>query len=369
MTYASLEREQSYNLVILGAGTGGSTVAAGFVDFPGVNVTLVENPYDNGGSSKGLRVARRGLIAVGDTRQGLLALSNAPQALKDYWNSRYTEADGPALAGHAVGNLILADAICERDGDVYAALDDVAAVYDLGMWGRVLPVTAQDANLHITLPDGEVFDGEHEAEESKRPSFYGSHIGFDIEDVKIDARVEQAIVNADMVMIAPGDLYTSIGPLLATGGMREALDKAGPKLLVSNLMNRPTHTVGYEVRHYIEEYERILGAPGMIDYALVNIGDFPSAALQKQRQQGSRPVRIRARALRRTGVTAIGADLISQDTPEPAAADALAASRSTIRHDGEKVAAETVKLLHGLSTSEPVRVRSRQATIRVSAAA
>jgi uncharacterized cofD-like protein len=318
--------ESLMRVAVIGGGTGNSTVLAGLKPWARENLTAIVNTFDDGG------------IAVGDLRQCARAMSNLHPDSLHVLEDRFGLGSGLSdmnVDGQTVGNLIFEKAHQSFAGDperIIAAYSDIYQVV-----GKVLPVSHDSRRLRITLPDGNIIDGEHNAEETEISSFRGSIIGFDMDDTDISPEAEAAIAEADMVVLAPGDLYTSLAPTLVVRGMREALSKATAVVQVSNLMNRNRHTVGFSVLDYAAEYERIIGAR-VIDRVLYNTADPDAEALAAQAEEGSYKVRVNEDELTKAGISAVGKDLISRNKVILGAHDKLAHTRSQIRHDPAKVA-------------------------------
>jgi len=325
-------------IVVIGGGTGNSTVLSGLKPWVGDGLTAIVSAFDDGGGTGKLRDEYEGLLAVGDLNQCLVALSNSPKEELELLRHRFHEGvkNGVlGLHGQTLGNLILAAASQNNGGNFGEALRLVGRMFNIT--GKVLASSHDNRRLQITLPDGRVIKGEHEAEITELPSFKGAHMGFNKETTRICEEAKQAIEEADMVVLAPGDLYTSLAPNLVVQGMTEALESANAVVLVCNLMNRSRHTVGFSALDYAKEYERIIGAP-VIDRVLYNTQAPDAASLKAQAKLGSHPVLADAEALQAAGYTPVGKDLMSRKAPIVSQDDALAATRSTIRHDPDQVA-------------------------------
>lgn len=325
-------------VVVIGGGTGNSTVLSGLKPWVGDGLTAIVNTFDDGGGTGKLRDEYANLLAVGDLNQCLLALSNLSNDELSLLKHRFEEGLGEGslgLHGQTLGNLILAAASQLRGGNFADALSLVSRLFNIT--GTVLPASHDNRRLEIVLPDGRLIHGEHEAEMTDEPSFKGASVGFDKEPTVISKEARQAILRADLVVLAPGDLYTSLAPNLVVRGMREALEEATAVVLICNLMNRSRHTADFSALDYAQEYERLIGAR-VIDRVLYNTELPQAAALQAQAAVGSQPVVADVEALRSAGYQPIGKDLLSREEVVPHPNDALAATRSVIRHDPVKVA-------------------------------
>lgn len=331
--------------VVIGGGTGNFTVLSGLRPHIGEGLTAVVGMADDGGSTGVLR-DERGVLPPGDVRQCLVALSNSPQETRDFFNHRLSKGktENSGLAGHTIGNIMIAGAQEMMDGDINAALDMVGRVFDIK--GRVIPATVDDRRLRLTTVDGEVIEGEHVAEESSIPSLRGAKVGFDVEPTKINERAEAAIKEADLVVIAPGDLYTSIAPALAVRGMREALKASQGVVQVANLMNRERHTAGFSVSTHASEIERIVGEP-VLGHVIYNTEEPDKETLARYAGQGEYLVEADLDELARATYHAIGKPLLSHAEVKLDPNDAIAATRSLIRHDPQKVAHALLGVYYG----------------------
>jgi uncharacterized cofD-like protein len=342
MSTLEMNAEPTVKTVVIGGGTGNSTVLKGLKHIVREGLTAMPSTFDDGGGTGNLRdeYEDHDLVAVGDGRQCLDAMSFASDRLRAGLNKRLEGGRNigkVTLQGQTVGNLNLAG-FYQEFGDISEALEVAGEMYQIK--GRVMPPTHDVRRLVFNLPNGKEIYGEHEAEETKIASFKGAHIGFDKGEAKLSEEAEQALHEADFVVVAPGDLYTSVGPVLAVGGMKEAL-KARPTIMVANLMNRKYHTRGFTALDYAQEYERILGNEGgdpIIDRVIYNTETLDPEALAEQIQKGSRPVRPNVKGLRNYGFNPVGADLISPLTPNIDPNDAIGDTRSLIRHDPNRVA-------------------------------
>ena len=324
-------------IVVIGAGTGNSTVLAGLKPWIGNSLTAVVNTFDDGGGTGKIREEYNG-IAVGDMRQCARAMSDYSQDALAVLEGRFPEGTGRSgmnLTGQNPGNILF-----EQIHQLFA--DDpqkiVAIISELfNVRGKVLPASNDSRRLRITLSNGDCIEGEHTADETLTSSFKGAQINFIGGLTTISESAKEAIAAAEMVIIAPGDLYTSVGPNLVVIGMKEALKKATMVVMVSNLMNRNRHTVGYDVDDYAQEYERLIGDK-VIDYVLYNSQTPERTALLEQALLGSRPVLANHKALARSGYKPVGKDLLSEKIVIVDPHDAIAENRSRIRHDPQKVA-------------------------------
>ncbi len=305
-------------IVAAGGGTGLPRVLAGLA--PGVepeagrpvDVTAVVTTADDGGSSGELRRAY-GTPAPGDVRNCLVALAEGPNPLAAVLQHRF---EGGALDGHTVGNVLLT-ALAQRLGNFG---DAVAAVADLlGARGRVLPGAAGPVELVARLEDGRVVRGECAI----------ARAGGRIREVRLARPVDapadavRAVLGADLVVLGPGSLYSSILASLLAGGMAEALrETSAVRVLVVNLFTQPGETDGYAASDHVRAVTQHLG--DVVDVALVQRPPLPPALVAAQAGRGARPVAFDRDALEALGTVPRVTDLLA---PGGAA-----------RHDPQKVA-------------------------------
>ncbi|HET8541363.1 MAG TPA: gluconeogenesis factor YvcK family protein [Anaeromyxobacter sp.] len=305
-------------IVAAGGGTGLPRVLAGLApgvepeDGRPVHVTAVVTTADDGGSSGELRRAY-GTPAPGDVRNCLVSLAAGPSPLAALFQHRFA---GGALAGHTVGNVLLT-ALAQRLGDFGRAV--AAAGELLGARGRVLPGAAEPVELVAQLEDGRVVRGECAI----------ARAGGRVREVRlaraVDAPAEaiEAVLAADLVVLGPGSLYSSILASLLGRGMADALRAtAATRVLVVNLFTQPGETDGYRASDHVRAVTRHLG--DVVDVALVQRAPVPAALAARQAELGAEPV-----ALDRAGVEALGV--------VPRVADLLGPGELP-RHDPHQVA-------------------------------
>jgi uncharacterized cofD-like protein len=337
--FASLPR----NIVYIGGGTGASTVGEGLTAEPltGEGVTAIVTTFDDGGGTGELRRVYTELPGVGDIRQNMRSQSRLSAKALAILEGKFGEGDLSELLnikGQNPGNLLIASSLLSEfkaGGNFSSALGIVAEIYQTK--GSVVPSSNDIRTLRFELPNGKVIEGEHAAEQSKIPSFKGTNIRFNQDDTNISEEAEAKIKGAEMVVLAPGDLYTSIGPNLVLRGMKEALMEANVVVMISNLMNRKRHTRGFTTLDYAQEYTRLIGAP-VIQRVIYNTEPLDEVALAEQALEGSHPVRPNVRGLKRAGYTVRGFNLLSTQLVGIDSEDLLKDDRTKIRHDPAKIA-------------------------------
>src|SRR3979411_1071110 len=255
-------------VVALGGGTGLSTMLRGLKKYTG-NLTAIVTVADDGGSSGKLRAEHR-ILPPGDFRQCITALADVEPLMTTLFQHRFKEG---SLNGHSFGNLFIM-AMAEITGDFDPAIRESGRV--LAVRGQIVPSTLRDVTLIAEMADGQTRIGE-----SSIPHANGNGDGngavataikrfFLQPEPTINPEAEEAILNAEMIIIGPGSLYTSIMPNLVVDGMAEAL-KASPaiKVFVCNVATQPGETDAFRVSDHLQAIERHLGT-NIFDFVVVN---------------------------------------------------------------------------------------------------
>lgn len=323
------------NVVVIGGGTGSFTLLGGLKKYTH-HITALVNMVDDGGSTGVLR-DELGVLPAGDVRQCLVALSSSPK-VRDLFNYRFDEG---SMKGHAFGNLFMA-ALEKMTGSFADAVETAGEV--LGIYGRVHPITLDNTTMSIRLEDGTVVNGQHAAESLVIPK--GQRPWLELSPpASINPRARQAILDADLVVIAPGLLYGSLAPALLVRGVTRALaETSAKKVYVCNLVNKPGQTDDFTVIEYADEIERFSGVK--LDYVLYNNHRPSQKLIDRYARDGEMLVEWDEAALVKKHYHASGKRLIAETVwvNHNAAADPLAAQRSLIRHDADRVARELMRI-------------------------
>jgi uncharacterized cofD-like protein len=256
-------RARGPRVVAIGGGTGLSVLLRGLKQVTS-NITAVVTVADDGGSSGKLRT-ELGLPPMGDIRMCIAALADAEPAMSSLLQYRFPAAEGDdsSFPGHAFGNLLIA-ALTDVNGDFEEGVRQSNRV--LAVRGSVVPVAGQPITLHAELADGTQLEGESQIERSQGIK----RIWITPEDVKPSAEALTAIGTADVVVIGPGSLYTSLLPPLLVPGMREALSETrAARVFVCNVATQLGETEGYKVSDHLTALATH-GLGGLIDAVLVN---------------------------------------------------------------------------------------------------
>jgi uncharacterized cofD-like protein len=251
-------RGRGPRIVAIGGGTGLSSLLRGLKTYTS-NLSVIVTVADDGGSSGRLRDEYR-ILPPGDFRQCLIALADAEPLMKQLFDHRFKEG---SLDGHSFGNLFIM-AMADVTGNFEQALRESARV--LAVKGTIVPSTLHDVTLVASI-NGSTVEGESKIPKHKGPI---SHVFLKPEGAQINPEAAQAILTAELIVIGPGSLYTSILPNLLVEGMVEAI-KASPaiKVLVCNLAAQRGETDGYDVDDYLKAISEHAGS-NLFDFVLVN---------------------------------------------------------------------------------------------------
>lgn len=321
------------SIVVIGGGTGTFAVLNGLKAYP-VDLTAIVTMMDSGGSSGKLR-DELGVLPPGDVRQCLVALATSSLLMRELFSYRFDEGD---LKGHTFGNLFVS-ALEKTTGSMEKAIEEIGKI--LRIQGQVVPVTYDKTELCVQLADGKTIVGETHIDEVekkvKRPKITKAFLS---DKVKVNPKAVTAITNADLVLIGPGDLYTSLVPNLLVTGMTDALAQTkAKKIFVLNLMTKYGQTTNYTAQDHIKDLEQYLGEK-IIDAILINKTRPKESTKAWYEGFGEEPV---IDDLRKTSYELIRKDLIRDVFIQKENTDTL--KRSIIRHDSEKLAKVILSLL------------------------
>lgn len=278
------------------------------------SLTAVVTVADDGGSSGRLR-REFGILPPGDIRNCIVALASDETLLARLFQYRFPNGGG--LAGHSFGNLFLT-ALTGVTGDFYKAIS--ASEEILAVRGRILPSTLTDIRLRATGQSGRVYEGESAIGRSGEPLH-----SVELQPAHVPAfpQAVEALENADVILLGPGSLYTSVLPNLLIPGIRHAIAKSRAKVvLVLNLMSQPGETDHLHGHDYLDAIAQHAGQD-LVDSVLVNSTLPDPEILEHYRLAGANLVTIDRQALARHDVEIVERDLLAQG--------------QLIRHDPEKL--------------------------------
>ncbi len=310
-------------VVAMGGGTGTFPVVCALRHF-GVDISSVIAVSDSGGSAGRLR-DEFGFQPVGDLRQALAALAENEG---EEWIRKillYRFEKGAGLRGHNLGNLLLA-ALQDMTGDTTQALEIAEKVFRLD--GRVIPVTKDNVQLAVIYVDGSIVIGEHLLDQTVTKPKKIRRVTL-TPSGKINPLARDAIAQADLIIIGPGDYYASLMATLLPTGMKAALKKTNAKVVyIVNLMTRLTQTHHMTAQDHVHGIEKAIGRP--LDAIILNSQPIPPSILTIYEQEGEHPVIDNLDT-----PNVIRAELISDHIFQPQQNDT--AHRSLLRHDSMKL--------------------------------
>lgn len=310
-------------VVVIGGGTGVSVILKRLRD-KHIDITAIVSVADDGGSSGILR-QNKNTMPPGDVRNVLVALSQLPQEYKELFQYRFDESHS-TLAGHALGNLIIT-AMTEMKEDFHQGVQILSKM--MKVRGKVLPVTNQPLNLHAEYTDGTRVQGEEKIpkirKEIERVYVTSGKMN---KPVQAGEGVVSAILDADLIVLGPGSLYTSILPNLMVKEVKEAmLETEATVLYICNIMTQRGETENFSDADHVKVLHKHLGK-SFLDVVLVNNGQVDAGYLQLETQDESLlQVKHDFQALKKE------CPLIVSD-------DFLKLEEAGVYHDGEKVAEE-----------------------------
>jgi uncharacterized cofD-like protein len=307
----------------LAGGTGGFGLARSLSRNDNLFLTMIVPVSDEGGSSRRLLDSSLVTLPPGDAAQAVAAMARGQEELISLLPFRLM-GDSP-LSKHSIANLLIAGLEQKYGGDFKAALD--ALCHICGVRGRVLPVS-QRVRLGIERQGGQITIGEDEIDEQRDDQLPPIIRIFHQPTAELDPDAAQAIAEADVVIVGPGSFATSVGSILATNGMTQALARSHAKIIgVANLANEAGHTSGWTAHDYGAHYQKML-APAKLDVLIVNSGRPPAEVLQRYQAEGEELVEVGEQ----TGdYQTIEADMLASTAFTQSANDAV--KRSLLRHD------------------------------------
>lgn len=263
-------------IVVIGGGTGLYTLLSGLKDFD-FDITAIVSTSDSGGSSGILR-DEYGILPPGDARRCLVALSDSEEMLRKLFEHRFNRG---GLKGHSFGNLLIT-ALNEITGSFDEAIAQAAKI--LSVKGKVLPCTLDNTTLCALLENGKIVKGEVEVNRFKLN--HNTRIKKLFMEPKAKAYKDtiRAIKQADLILLGPGSLYTSVIPNLLVNGVAAAIRSSkGTKAYIVNIMTEHGETDNFAASHHVNEVEKYLKTN--LDCAIVNTTKAPKRLLKKYEEE------------------------------------------------------------------------------------
>ena len=290
------------NVVILGGGTGMSTLLRGLKQFP-VNITAIVSVCDDGRSTGKIR-SEFNTPALGDIRRVLAALSETEPLFEKMLNYRFKTKG--SFDGHTVGNLLLV-AMSEITGSVSLGIESLGKV--LNLKGRVLPLTEESNNTLVAeMYDGGIVYGEHNITEDVRKI---KKVWYK-DDTEVCKEALKAIKNADLIVLSMGSLYTSIIPNLICNEIKDAIDKSNAEVMyVCNIVTQPGETDNFKVSDHVNALNEYLGDK-KVSVVVANSGAISKKMAEKYSNTEQKdPVIFDKKTLKNMGLKIISDDFVT----------------------------------------------------------
>jgi len=301
--YRRSKLNKGARIVAIGGGTGLSMLLKGIKKYTN-NITAVVTVGDDGGSSGRLR-EEMGILPPGDIRNCIAALADDEDLITKLFQYRFKNGEG--LEGHSFGNLFLT-ALCSITGNMVKAVKESSNV--LNIRGVVLPATLDDMKLSAEFEDGRIVNGE-----SSIPEAHGKIKRLFTKPTVCNALPEvlSAIANADLIILGPGSLYTSVIPNLLVAGIVDAIEQSSAKkIYVCNIMTQPGETDNYSVASHLNALIAHSNGKKIVDAVLVN-NALPDNISDNYAKMGSIPVRLDMENVVPTGVQVVAQKLITEN--------------------------------------------------------
>jgi uncharacterized cofD-like protein len=309
-------------IVVIGGGTGLPVLLRGLKQHD-LDITAIVTVADDGGSSGRLRDELR-IPPPGDVRNVLAALSDVEPLIVELFQHRFQNGNG--LSGHSLGNLILA-ALTSITGDFVKAIREMSKV--LNVHGQVLPAANKSVVLHAEMEDGAIVSGESKIPYSGKKI---KRVFLTPEDIEPLPETIEAIRQADLIVVGPGSLYTSILPNLLVPKIGQEVCRAkAKKVYICNIMTQAGETLHYTVSDHVKALHDHMGC-FFLDVVIVNSGQIPEVIQQRYAQELAEPVQDDSSRLMELGIQVIRDHIVSYED-------------QVIRHDTKKVASLLLSLL------------------------
>lgn len=322
-----MSKSRKPKIVVIGGGTGLPVIIKNLKEL-NTELTAIVTVADDGGSSGRLRETFNS-VPPGDIRNALVALSNIPQIQKDVFQYRFQSKD-EIFEGHAIGNLII-QAVSEMKGNIYEAVQLLAEIMKVD--GNIYPASEEPLTLHARYKDGSLASGESQIPVAGKLIDYVAVSGVNNshQPVTCGRHVVSSIMEADVVVLGPGSLFTSILPNLMIPDIGEAvLNTSAQVVYVCNIMTQLGETEGFTDAEHVQVLHHHLNQP-FIDVALINNAHVPFEHVSKE---GS------------SYLFQVAHDFagLSNMVPHVISDDFLQISNKGVFHDGAKVASEIYEI-------------------------
>ncbi|MDZ5783614.1 gluconeogenesis factor YvcK family protein [Marinococcus luteus] len=282
---------EDQKVVVMGGGTGIGVLLRGLKQFP-ADITAIVTVADDGGSSGRLR-KEFNIPPPGDVRNVLVALAEVEPLIEELFQHRFTSGEG--LTGHSLGNLLVAG-MTSITGDFAKGITELSTV--LNVRGKVLPASNRSIELFAKMKDGSTVYGESLIPKAGKQI---DQVFIHPPDAEALPETVRAIEQADVIVIGPGSLFTSIMPNLIVPGIRDAINRSGArKVYICNVMTQPGETDGFSAADHLHAIEKHTGG-AFVDTVLVHNGEIPAPVLANYEKQQAFPVKCDYERLEQIG--------------------------------------------------------------------
>lgn len=327
---------EGIKVAVVGGGTGSFTLLSALKHHTS-QIAAIVNMVDDGGSTGVLR-DELGALPPGDVRQCLVALSETPK-IRDLFSYRF---DNGTFEGHSFGNLLLT-ALEKTTGSFHEAVETAGDILRIN--GTVIPVTYDNVRLKmswpgdssVTLHGERVIDAEHFKNDPRKATLTV------VPNPVVNPAALEAIKQADIVIVAPGDLYTSLGPLLVTDGIGQALAQTKATVVyVCNLVTKEGQTSGFSVIDHASEIERFAGEK-ILDAVFYNDKRPSAEVLARYEAENAYLVEYNREQLDKQHFEAIGGDFLGAMVEADSTIMPMQVTRGLIRHNASAIIEEILK--------------------------
>lgn len=309
-----MKHNEHPRVVVIGGGTGMPVLLRGLKNLP-VHLTALVTVADDGGSTGKIR-KDMSIPAPGDIRNVIAALSDAEPILLDLFQHRF--ATGNGLSGHSMGNLLLA-AMTSVTGDFYTGIKEISRV--LNVKGDIFPISNENLTLHARMEDGTIVSGESNIPLANQKI---ERVFLSPENIQPMSHAVEAIKKAELIVISPGSLYTSILPNLIIPGIGSALKHTlGKVVYVCNIMTQKGETTGYTAADHVKAIFDHIGRE-TVDSVIVHSEPVDESLLEIYAKEGSEPVINDMERLQAMSIEVVKGDIIDH-------------SQTAVRHDTKKL--------------------------------
>ncbi len=312
-------------ITLIGGGTGSFTILKGLKNYPDIKINSIVTMSDDGGSTGILR-DEYGVLPPGDIRQNLVALSESDEIWRKLFSYRYKEG---TLEGQNFGNIFLST-LEKITNDFEKAIKLAEKILEVK--GKVIPVTLENVRLKAETYEGKIIEREKNIDLKKTKI---KKIFFD-KEVEGNEKAIKTILNSDIIIFSPGDLYTSLLPNLIVKGIKEAIKNSkAKKVYVCNIMTQKNHTDNFKVTDFVKKIEEYT-YKNIFDYVIYNTKKPKKEFLQYYSNEGEKLVKVDEENFKNFKAKFIGEKLISEKIPKKVEGDKII--RALIRHDPYKTA-------------------------------